>query len=884
MGNKQFVTGKCPNCANELRIEVGQTITCPFCDGNVSAESIASHPANQYGNVFAQGQASSGGSAEYAKFIENPSSGLAYLENRFEVNDWDEYETSLSFDLDDIATVVEKNKVVNANDPDTWLLEFKSVLVPMRHKIAGVRKLIDEIADKYNPVDLTETFESFDTCSKLSYALVSRKANTYKILEGDLKFLEKFKAPAAVLADARREYDDFRDELEKVEVVSKIEDLPRLEKVIARFQQEIADQLAEEGINAEETYQEAIEAYNDPAGAGRALKKFQTLKGYKDSAKYIETINSIVQFNGLTEINGKLYYSVSVKPTQTFDVKQPSASPAPTPESESENFSGTTLSLFAVQDKDYDPKKPLIRGISAIITSYGGKLFYLYDNKEIRAYDFTTNTSIPVDAGKPYCYAKSSKNPRIVFTYSTDRKAIFMRKRLEAKPAILQNSGCSKKKQPEEAPPSLNNFSLIKVDLETAQMQVAIPEIVDVMDAFGDYIFFTQSRRVNVNESEKGDAAPKVPKTFFSSYNTKTGVIRDVLDEHAFITNAVDGKIVFSRFSPVTYNMNLYVYDMETTGTTLLESNVYEVCPFYHDGKVFYTVGNFSRRSMFSIKLDGTERTEIMLNVENIRWFDKQWMYVVKGYGYNTTMIKISYDGKKRVVVATGIKKLVEMSAGYVYYIDNFGRLRIVRTDGKENRIIAEGCEDAEIIIDVDRIFLMNTEVMDNKGQVAETSLYQMDPEGHNLRKLYYGLEDMKKVDEKRIFLLKKEQKKYKITTPQEKGDSTVSYTNATIRTYYSYDILTHEMTPVLILGTPKSNTFEYKSGCFKSKKTVKSSVIEEVTEKKGYSRTGKMTPGQAAAEDEAERIAQAQAAQANTAQAPQQRTVNNTGCFGGGR
>ena len=878
MGNKQFVTGKCPNCANELRIEVGQTITCPFCDGTVSAESIASHPANQYANVFAQGQAASGGSAEYAKYIENPSSGLAYLENRFEVNDWDEYETSLSFDLDDIATVVEKNKVINANDPDTWLLEFKSVLIPMRHKIAGVRKLIDEIADKYNPVDLTDAFESFDTCSKLSYALVSRKANTYKILEGDLKFLEKFKAPAAVLADARKEYDDFRKELETIEVVSKIEDLPRLEKVIARFQQEIADQLAEEGVNAEELYQEAIEAYNDPAGAGRALKKFQALKGYKDSAKYIEKINSIVQFKGLTEINGKLYYSVSVKPTPAFDVKAPSASPAPS--AENEGFSGTTLSLFAVKDKDYDPKKPLIRGISAIITSYGGKLFYLYDNREIKAYDFTTNTSISVDAGKPFCYAKSSKNPKVVFSYSTDRKAIFLRKRLEAKPAIMQNSGCSKKK-PEEVPPSLNNFSLIKIDLESAQKQVAIPEIVDVMDVFGDYIFFTQSRLVNVNESEKGAAAPKVPKTFFSSYNTKTGETRDVLDEHAFITNAVDGKIVFSRFSPVTYNMDLYVYDMETAETTLLESNIYEVCPFYHDGKVFYTVGNFGRRSMFSIKLDGTERTEIMLNVENIRWFDKQWMYVIKGYGYNTTMIKISYDGKKRVVVATGIEKLIEMSAGYVYYIDHSDRLRIVRTDGKENRIIAEGCEDADIIIDVDRIFLMNTEAMDSKNQVVETSLYQMDPEGHNLRKLYYGLEDMQKVDEKRIFLLKKEQKKYKITAPQEKGEPTVSYTNATIRTYYSYDKTTHDMTPILILGTPKSNTFEYKSGCFKSKKTVKSSVIEEITETRGYSRTGKMTPGQAAAEDEAERVAQAaQTAEANRTQGSQQSSANNTGCF----
>ena len=835
MEQKKVIKGQCPNCSFLLHINEGESVTCPSCDSVIRAEDIVARPTKQYANVFADKQANT--AAQYAQNIENPSSGLAYLENRFEVNDWNEFETNLVFKLQDITTVVEKNKVTNADKPDTWLLEFKSIIVPMTHKIHGVQTLIDQIADEYDPLDLTNTFTKFDDYLRLASAMVSRRESTYKILESDIKFLEKFKAPAATVDAAKKDFAAFKADYDKIQTVSKLEELPSVEKAISKIEKNIEEELAKDGINAEETYKEAIEDFNSPTRFTKALSKFQSLKGYKDSSDYIKKINKFAHFNGLLEMNGKLYYAITRKQTETFNVNAPAQSSAPANTSGGgcssktkapvqssvttvPTYHGSMTTIYAVENKEYDPKKPIVQKISAFLTNYNGKLFFISENKDIKAYDFTNNALIDVDNGKSGCYPKITAESDYRFVFSSDRKAIFLKKRLEARPMMMQNKGCGKKAK-EEIKPSLNNFSLIKIDLATAQVSTVVSEIVDVMDVFGDYIFFNQSRDVDkvIKGKRNRDVIIKVPQTFFSSYNLKTCAVEDMLDEHAFIIASEGSKIVYSRYSPVTYNMDLYVFDADTKESLLLEDNIYDAYPKLHDGKVLYSVGSYYRRSMFSIKLDGTERTEIMLNVENIQWYDKNWMYVIKGYGFNTTLIKISYDGKTRVVVATSVDRIIKMTEGYVYYVDKNGDLCMARNDGLEEDVITGNCKDAKIIIDADNLFLMSKESMDYSRKVVNSSLYKMDLEGHNLKKVYYGLLDMEELDEQRIFLLKEETRKYIVTTPQEKGDPIISYITPKVKTYYSYNKVTKEMTPIFILGEPKEKTFEFKKGCIFKKK-----------------------------------------------------------------
>ena len=507
-------------------------------------------------------------------------------------------------------------------------------------------------------------------------------------------------------------------------------------------------------------------------------------------------------------------------------------------------------SLYSVDHKNYDSEKPIVSKISCFLTSYNGKLFYISEEKEIKTYDLNTGEAATLDSGKLECYAKLSQTDSRRFIWNSDKTAIYIKKRLETKPAILTKSGCSKKMVAPKK--QLNNFSLLKIDLTTGKAQTALPELVDIMDIYGEYIFYTQSRDVTVTDKDKKGKSSSytIPQTFFAAYDLKTGKSEDLLSENEYIVDAADGKVVYCKYSPVTFNMDLYVYNVAEKSSLLLEKNIYDSYKI-SNGKVLYTVGSYKRRSMFAISLDGKDRTEIMLNVEKIAFYDKNWMYVIKGYGYNTTLIKISYDGKKRVVVATGLERIIHWTSGYVYYVDRFGYLCMVRNDGKQKRQIIDNCKTAKIIVSSDCIFIMREESMDNAGKVVNTSLYRVDLQGHNLQKIYYGLRDMEEIDEQRIFFMQTERKSYKITTPQKKGDPIVSYTNSDVTTYYTYDKLTHNIQSMLVIGIPKKESIEFKSGCFGRKTTTLESRIEEIVKETGYTRTGKMTPGQIAEEDE---------------------------------
>ncbi len=819
--------------------------------------------------------------------IENPASGLAYLENRFETMDWEDFETNLTFELDGVSTVVEKNKVTNANDPNTWLLEYRSITEMISHKLEGLKKLGEKIEEEYNPLDLTETFTSFDKYSRLARALISRRVAVYKALDSDIRFLEKFNAAKDLLAEIKKNYTALKKQYDAVVAVEKIEEIPGVEAAIEKTQKAIVDALFKEGISAEELYAEAVEDFNSSNRSSAALAKFQQLNGYKDSSTYIAKINSLSVFGNVIEANGKQYYYITKESTPTFNVSNPAASesssssgcsksgcgksdssPAPAEES----YSGVATALYAIENKEYDPQKPIVKDITTFLTSYNSRLFFISRECAIKTFHFGTGNESILDSGKRNCYEPINPHDSSrMFVWSPDRTSIYFKKRLEAKPVELQNSGCFRKAPP---PPEeqLNNFSVLKVNLIDGRAETVVSELVDIMDVYGDYIFFTQSRTLTENKLDKKGRpyTVKTPKTFFSSYNMVTGEMVDMLGENDCIINAVDGKVVYAKYSSSPRNQDLYVYDVAEKTSLLLEKNIYFAYHEIHDSKVLYAVGNTRRSSMFSINLDGSGRTEILLNVEKIAYFDKNWMYVIKGHGYNRSLIKISYDGKDRVFVAYGMKKLIKMTAGYVYYLDYSGYLCMVRNDGKMKRTIIDDCDDAKIIIDVDSIFIMRTDYS------GISSLYQVDLEGHNLRKIYFGLEDMGEIDEKRIFFLQKETREYKVTTPQEKGEPIVSYIDRTIYTYYSFDKYSHEIKEFLVIGLPKEKTFEFKRGCFGRKTVTEHSTIEEVTKKIEYQRIGKAEAGEVTKE------AEAAAAATNAPQSIAQSTgCNGSGCSG---
>ena len=313
-----------------------------------------------------------------------------------------------------------------------------------------------------------------------------------------------------------------------------------------------------------------------------------------------------------------------------------------------------------------------------------------------------------------------------------------------------------------------------------------------------------------------------------------------VLEFGCHVHEVCGTKVVYSELNPSSYNLDLYVYDLEDKTSVLLENNVADFFRVIKD-KVYYTVGNDEHCPLFSINLDGTGRTEIMSNIENIIFVHAGWMYVVKRWRSNVLLMKVSIDGTKRVRITNKFSKIVKIDNGYVYYIDIYGDLHIVRNDGEEDRIIAEDIS-SDCIIDSNLIYFTRKEqVSDN---ATALSLYSMDVEGFNLRKIEFNINAMAKYDESTIYFEKNEVVRYEITTPVSVKETTTTYRTFNLTRVYAYDKMTHEKKVVLTLGLPKPGHFQFNSGCFGKKVTNADETYVEVPIRHKYVRRNKIKAG----------------------------------------
>ena len=90
---KKKITKICPNCLNPITYEEGaSSIQCLYCDSFLtesqlkdSAYSGGSHSGTNAGYVS---------NITPASVIDSSDSGLAYLEQYFELYDWEEYRTT----------------------------------------------------------------------------------------------------------------------------------------------------------------------------------------------------------------------------------------------------------------------------------------------------------------------------------------------------------------------------------------------------------------------------------------------------------------------------------------------------------------------------------------------------------------------------------------------------------------------------------------------------------------------------------------------------------------------------------------------------------------------------------------------------------------------
>lgn len=861
----------CPHCHGCMLefYENETSVTCHACDQSTSVAELLATPTSANVSSDAVGTA-----AVPASFItvENPESGLIYLENRFLNHDWKSFGKTTTILLPDIESMVRSNSIKQGAHPYSWLLDFKSVSVPLAKKLEALEDLSKEISDSYTDVDTTNVLALFDRSKNIAYTLVAQKDDLLKRLENDIHFAEKLGLDADKLEEMKSEYKTLSEALANLQPLKKLTDIP----AVAQKQEEINQQMIEsfkaKGIDVVAEYEKAVYYYNrDPHDKRDALRVFESIRGYADSIEYINKINNYYSYYGeFFNFFGKIYvYKVHKGNVLALDPKSKDGKPGcfgkkkGTQLSEEDAFTKDTYELYEVVNNE-PADDPILKSITQFITYYGSVFYYVKLDKYICAYDMAS--------GKNEVLLKVEKAEDLKIFFdgvactSLDGKSMYICKRLDL---VIEKTGCMEKVlgKKDKILQRRNNYEVYELNFDKCTCEKVVDRIVDIVKFGGEYFFYTVAEELAPGQEETEETKKQLVKLPITAFNTTTREKQVILAENCDICEICGSKIIYTINTPNALNKDLHIFDISTMTDTLIETNIYRFLA-ESDGKIFYYVGNKNYAPLFSNNFEGTDRIEVMTNIESVVLVLAGWMYVVKGSSRNALLMKISTDGKQRFVICSQFEKAVKVTDTYIYYITTGNDLRVVRTDGKENTLIAENIDPKTIQIDQNCIYYIRRETV---GKTTGASLYVMDIEGHNVRKLLFDVRSMKNFDDNTLYVERGDKIRYHIVFPaprkkdQKEYDETFDLTR-----YYRFDKNTLEMENVLTVGIPHPSKYQLK-GCIIGKKKDLESIFTEI-------------PIEDEFEEQGERAGAALNAQVAEQQAEQSKpdiAANSNGCNG---
>lgn len=823
MSEKKYtLSGVCPYCPAVLDYaEDARAVECHCCGNTVPTSLLRPLNFEERDNSLNENE------KRIADGVSSSGTGVIYFDNFCDNYDWSEFASNANLSIYTLDVIREACKLKFPADPITYFLDFRCVAIPFSKKIECLAVLEKKIISNYSEDDISDLYEYVDLYSAITTAVAEKRDYILDMLKKDIKLAKRFGAEAHVLADMEYSLKIFEANAKKVQAASSIEQIPGYKKAKEMRDVKIAEKIRRRGIDAEKTYEKAIELLND-GNVDNALHLFAAINGYKASSNYIDEHSTIFKFNDeLWCMAGRLYLSKNNGPYQ-FAVSDPLAS------------AKNTLSLYEIEQSEISAA-PAISLMSDIIYNFGNKIFFIQSGVSLCCYDASdenvvTNLEV-LDEAPSGDYATDHKTP---IYYSSDKTKFIIRKKLrenEEKP------GCFLKRKKKKAAPTINranNYSIILVDMDDVTSKVIIPEAVDIMDFYDDKIFYST---VTVDE-----AYPS-----FRVYDISNDTDMEILNDQCVIHNVSHGHIIYSIPSPNIYNMDLYSVNIGTNEHKHIDSNIRSYYTTY-GGRVFYTVGSDDSCRLMRAEIDGSGRREIMENPGRICTLSSGWLYYINGSGENSCLMKVKIDGSQTVLVASRFASLAKMTNSYVYYFSTRGDLRFVRNDGNGDTLIAKDVAGTHVIIDDKNVYYLKRDYIspeaENDGYGY--SIYSTDLFGKNLRKLSHAVDSMAERDGRYIYIRKKVPVTYAVTVPVDKRTVRNDIITKELIKYEAYDRVSGEFTEIVTLGKPSAPSNTYKKGClFFSKWVTVEGSISEV--KPVYRRDGVSAVGKIRDEEEAE-------------------------------
>ena len=824
------LSGLCPNCGSKLIYESNDpSVMCYACDSLINVEDFATSKSNANTNVGG-GVVSTVAAAAMVGF-DNPESGVVFIENFFDTYNWDEYQMDAEIDIPEISSVINNNKMKNGAIAASWYLDYKGRAVPVRKKMEGLGVIAEKIGEAYNPDDLTEAYESYDLYVNVSKKLLEEKEEIFKRLDTAIKYAEKFKLEKAKLTEIKADIEELKAMYERdVLSTNDISEVPTYLAAQAARNVTKSRELAMLGIDAKSVYEDALQMYNseNPDKSG-ALVMLERVRGYGESVKLINNINKYLNVKDeLYQCFGQYFIFKREEYSSTLDVK---ALGKKKQEKEKKVDEPSTMAWALYKVVDGVPaKKPAIKGIDQIISCYGGGLYYFKAKKGIYRYDVYKETEEAIELAsekeKSGCSGKKNsptsldyyKNENGKYTYGESKlgKTFYVARKLQK-----QQSNSTKKNAQDEGP--LNAYSLMLVDMEKRSIKQVVPEFKEIVNVYGNHLFYKYVKKSDpVKSGCLGSAKKEEEKVILMVCDLVTGETKPVLDEDCEMYTVYENKVVYAHWKPNAYNKDLYAYDIATGENVLIETNIYKFFDVIV-GKIYYLVGNKEYSPLVRNSFAGDAREEIMQNVEKIIGDIGGWLYVLKGKAKdkNSALVKVSADGKKRIVLCTQLKKFIRFYGTVCYYIDYQDALHSVRIDGRENRRIAE---KVRTVFPTDNYLYYAREELVSGDETA-LSIYKMDKDGRNVRKVVFNIDYVQNENDiNKLYFIKTERfVRFKAYRPKKEKEATYIFRDLT--RYYVMDKTTEETQLVLTTGLPEA---QEKTGCGGKKKAKPDMIYEE--------------------------------------------------------
>lgn len=824
MSEKQILTVNCPFCASVVEYNSGSSVaTCGSCDRSFDVQkALKESETSHYSGPTSVASLQAGGfktSITPVQAIDDSENGLAYINNFFDKHDWEEYKYSSEIFISEIVDMVEKIKMKNAASCSTWELDFVTVSTLVNKKIEGLTKLREEIVEPFTGEDDTELLDELDNISRVSSALIAGRRLIIQNLKTDIEYFVKYGGAKTKAA----EFEKVLKQLEKnIGTVTHIDDLyqiPEIQEKIKKKEKEVLKKYEAMGLDVESIYAEAIKNYEEGKQT-KAVELLYSIREYKDCARRISYINSMFRFGSEYYRFGNYSFAkgknvkLEGNRENLLNMKNIKSSMQKVDAEQNQETDKGLFALYPVTDAMVE-KDPLIADIASIICSFGSNIYYVGKKQTIKVYnlDNKTTTTLMKLHGNATLVDFNEENSHY---FSKDGRKLLFKTTINTLIKQEAAGGCSKKASQPIAPKvakKVNNFNLHVINLATSEINHIGEEVTDIVDAFNDEVFVT----ISFKDEEKNVT------TKLYEYRFDTNSVSSVLNENCAIHNVVNNHVIFSKWDPNSLNENLYSFSMETRETILIEDNIYNYFDIIND-RVYYTVGNLTNLPLFSNSIKGDDRKEILNNVESIFAIKAGYMYAVKSHGgLNKRLVKISADGNTRYTVCGNFSKIIQIVNGYVYFLDRNDCLRIVRSDGCKERLIAENVDPDNVIVSTNYIFFTRREVVGRK--VVGQSLYRLDLSGHNLKKLVFNVLKVQDYDTEYLYYSKKLVERYECVVRQPNGQTDKSVSDYNLSVIYKFSKTNFTSEEILVTGRPSDKTTPVEnqaSGCGSKKQKQK--------------------------------------------------------------